>query len=42
MKEKLTKKAAFLGLLMFVFNVIILLALAFLMIELNQIGRAHV
>ncbi len=40
MKEKLTKKAAFLGLLMFVFNVIILLALAFLMIELNQTTHA--
>ncbi|MDE6373992.1 MAG: HDIG domain-containing protein [Clostridia bacterium] len=36
MKGKLTKKAAFLGLLMFVLNAIILLAIAFLMIEINQ------
>lgn len=40
MKTKLTKKAAWLGLLMFALNVIILLAITFLMIELNQTTHA--
>ncbi|MDE7380177.1 MAG: hypothetical protein K2N14_03900, partial [Clostridia bacterium] len=40
MKEKLTKKAAFIGLLMFALNVILILAIAFLMIELNQWSKA--
>ncbi|MDE7400704.1 MAG: HDIG domain-containing protein, partial [Clostridia bacterium] len=40
MKTRLTKKAAWLGLLMFALNVIILLAIAFLMIELNQTTHA--
>lgn len=40
MKQKLTKKAVLLGLLMFGLNVIIILALTFLMIELNQTKHA--
>ena len=40
MKTRLTKKAACLGLLMFALNVIIVLAIAFLMIELNQSSQA--
>lgn len=36
MKEKLSKKTALIGLLMFALNAVILLAIAFLMIELNQ------
>ena len=40
MKAKLTKKAAWLGGLIFILNVIIILALAFLMIELNETVQA--
>lgn len=40
MKTKVTKKAAWLGLLMFGLNVIIILAITFLMIEMNQTTQA--
>ena len=40
MKTKITKKSMWLGLLMFALNSIILLAIAFLMIELNQSTQA--
>lgn len=40
MKGKLTRKAALIGVLMFALNVIILLAIAFLMVELNQHSQA--
>ncbi len=40
MKEKLTKKTALIGLTLFILNVILILAIAFLMIELNQTAHA--
>ena len=39
-KEKLTKKAVLIDLMLFLLNVILLLAIAFLMIELNQNAHA--
>lgn len=36
MKEKLTKKSALIGVMLFVLNVLLILAIAFLMIQLNQ------
>lgn len=40
MKEKLTRKAVLIDLALFVLNVLLLLAIAFLMIELNQTAHA--